>query len=56
MLMRLEKLKKIYKLKPKKLVLYGFPRLDTLIQERQKTTQEPTQSKRINFDYTIIWG
>ena len=38
---------KIYKLKPKKLILYGFPRLDTLIQERQKTTQESIQSKEL---------
>jgi hypothetical protein len=38
---------KVYGLKPKKLVLYGFPRLDTLIQQRQKNTQGITQSKEL---------
>ena len=43
----IRKTEKVYDLKPKKLVLYGFPRLDTLIQQRQKNTQEITQSKEL---------
>ena len=38
---------KVYELKPKKLVLYGFPRLDTLIQQRQKISQETVKSKKL---------
>ena len=38
---------KVYNLKPKKLVLYGFPRLDTLIQQRQKIIQETIPSKEL---------
>ena len=38
---------KMYKLKPKKLILYGFPRLDTLIQQRQKNSQENIESKKL---------
>ena len=37
----------MYKLKPKKLVLYGFPRLDTLIQQRQNITQENIEIKKL---------
>jgi YidC/Oxa1 family membrane protein insertase len=38
---------KVYKLKPKELVLYGFPRLDTLIQQRQNITQNNFKSKEL---------
>ena len=38
---------KVYKLKPKELVLYGFPRLDTLIQQRQNITQDNSKSKKL---------
>ena len=38
---------KVYKLKPKKLVLYGFPRLDTLIQQQQNFTQINIKSKKL---------
>ena len=38
---------KVYKLKPKELVLYGFPRLDTLIQQQQNFTQVNTESKKL---------
>jgi YidC/Oxa1 family membrane protein insertase len=38
---------KVYNLKPKKLVLYGFPRLDTLIQQRQKIIQETIPLKEL---------
>ena len=38
---------KVYKLKPKKLVLYGFPRLDTLIQQQQNFTQINVKSKKL---------
>ena len=38
---------KVYNLKPKKLVLYGFPRLDTLIQQRQNITQENIEIKKL---------
>ena len=38
---------KVYKLKPKKLVSYGFPRLDTLIQQQQNFTQVNTESKKL---------
>jgi len=38
---------KVYKLKPKELVLYGFPRLDTLIQQRQNITQDNSKSKEL---------
>ena len=38
---------KVYKLKPKKLVLYGFPRLDTLIQQRQNITQYNSENKEL---------
>ena len=38
---------KVYKLKPKELVLYGFPRLDALIQQQQNFTQINTESKKL---------
>jgi YidC/Oxa1 family membrane protein insertase len=38
---------KVYKLKPKELVLYGFPRLDTLIQQQQNYTQINIESKKL---------
>ena len=38
---------KVYKLKPKELVLYGFPRLDTLIQQRQNIMQDNSKSKKL---------
>ena len=37
----------VYKLKPKKLIQYGFPRLDTLIQQREKISQKNTKSKKL---------
>ena len=36
---------KVYDLEPKKLVLYGFPRLDTLIQEKNTQSKIISQSK-----------
>jgi len=38
---------KVYKLKPKKLVSYGFPRLDTLIQQQQNFTQVNVESEKL---------
>jgi YidC/Oxa1 family membrane protein insertase len=38
---------KVYKLKSKELVLYGFPRLDALIQQQQNFTQVNTESKKL---------
>jgi YidC/Oxa1 family membrane protein insertase len=38
---------KIYNLKPKKLLLYGFPRLDVLIQQYQNVTKKNSESKLI---------
>ncbi len=36
---------KVYNLESKKLVLYGFPRLDTLIQQRQENSQVNSKSE-----------
>jgi YidC/Oxa1 family membrane protein insertase len=38
---------KVYKLIPKELVLYGFPRLDTLIQQQQNFIQVNVKSKKL---------
>jgi hypothetical protein len=38
---------KIYKLIPKELVLYGFPRLDTLIKEKENLPKEFLKSKNL---------
>ena len=38
---------KAYNLKPKELVLYGFPRLDALIQQQQNFTQVNAESKKL---------
>ena len=43
----IQKTEKIYNLKPKKLVLYGFPRLDTLIQEANTESKITLHSKDI---------
>ncbi len=43
----IREIEKVYKLKPKELVLYGFPRLDTLIQQRQNATQDNSKSKEL---------
>ncbi len=41
----IQETQKIYNLKPKKLVLYGFPRLDTLIQEKNNQPKIISQFK-----------
>ena len=38
---------KVYKLKPKKLIKYGFPRLDELIQQQQNSVQKNIKSKKL---------
>ena len=43
----IQKTEKVYNLKPKKLVLYGFPRLDTLIQEASTESKITPHSKEI---------
>jgi hypothetical protein len=43
----IREIEKVYNLKTKKLVLYGFSRLDTLIQQQQNFTQINADSKKL---------